>query len=451
VEPPDVKRSHRPLCFILMPFGTKIDVSGEPVDFDGFYRDVIRPAVNLAGMDPIRADEERMGGIIHKPMLERLVLCPFAIADLTLANANVFYEMGIRHAVRPHTTVLLYRQGGERLPFDVAPLRAIPYSAGPDGDVLAVEELRATIAERLDEARDPTPDSPLYQLLQGMGRPDVARLGADVFRQQVAYNEAVKVQLSAATASKSRDAVASVHQRLRPLVDQDEAVAVDLMLAYRQVGDHEAMVAVVGEMARPVAGSIFVREQLAWAENQLGNSDAAEKILQGVLADAGSNGETLGLLGRVYKDRWERSRTEKSLAAEGLLRRAIDAYRRGYESDWRDPYPGVNAVTLMEIEKPGDVSVAQLVSVVQYAAQRRLASDGDYWDRATLLELAVIAREDDGSVRALLSDALAAGPAAWMTRSTAKNLSLICEARDAAGEDTADLRTLLDELLRGQS
>src|SRR5581483_6237048 len=93
-----------PLCFVLMPFGVKADGAGRRIDFDSIYRDGIQPAVGDARMEPLRADEERDGGIVHKPMLERLVLCSFAVADLTLANANVFYELGVRHAVRPYTT-----------------------------------------------------------------------------------------------------------------------------------------------------------------------------------------------------------------------------------------------------------------------------------------------------------------------------------------------------------
>ncbi|MDH3530674.1 MAG: DUF4071 domain-containing protein, partial [Acidobacteriota bacterium] len=84
----------KPLCFILMPFGQKRDASGRTIDFDRVYEDLIKPSIEDAGMEPIRADEEQTGGIIHKPMYERLVLCEFAVADLTTANANVFYELG---------------------------------------------------------------------------------------------------------------------------------------------------------------------------------------------------------------------------------------------------------------------------------------------------------------------------------------------------------------------
>lgn len=123
---PSNPQALRPLCFVLMPFGQKPDSVGVLVDFDAVYKEFIRPAIEEAGLEPIRADEEVVGGIIHKPMFERLVLCEYAIADLTTANANVFYELGVRHAVRPWSTVLLFAEGG-RLPFDVAPLRAMPY------------------------------------------------------------------------------------------------------------------------------------------------------------------------------------------------------------------------------------------------------------------------------------------------------------------------------------
>src|ERR1043166_4468148 len=109
----------KPLCFVLMPFGKKPDAAGAVVDFDSVYRDLIAPAIAEAKMEPLRADEEMTGGIIHKPMFERLILCEYVVADLTTANANVFYELGLRHAVRPCSTRLIFSQGGSQLPSDV--------------------------------------------------------------------------------------------------------------------------------------------------------------------------------------------------------------------------------------------------------------------------------------------------------------------------------------------
>ena len=74
------------LCFVLMPFGQKSDAGGTVIDFDAVYRDVIAPAIRAADMEPLRADEEVTGGIIHKAMFERLILCEYAVADLTMAT-----------------------------------------------------------------------------------------------------------------------------------------------------------------------------------------------------------------------------------------------------------------------------------------------------------------------------------------------------------------------------
>src|SRR5262245_47262334 len=122
-----------PLCFVLMPFGKKRALDGTVVDFDAVYRDLLAPAIKAAKLEPLRAAEEQVGGLIHTPMFERLVLCEYALADLTTANANVFYELGVRHAVRSWSTVLTFADGLGALPFDVAPLRAIPYKIGDGG------------------------------------------------------------------------------------------------------------------------------------------------------------------------------------------------------------------------------------------------------------------------------------------------------------------------------
>src|SRR4051794_6775905 len=136
-----------PLCFVLMPFGTKADPLGGPdIDFDAIYDSAVRPGIEDAGMEAIRADEERTGGIIHRAMYERLLLAEFAVADLTTANANVFYELGIRHATRPATTLTIF-WAKQTLPFDLHFLRALPYQLsdgnrfGPD----AAARLRAAV------------------------------------------------------------------------------------------------------------------------------------------------------------------------------------------------------------------------------------------------------------------------------------------------------------------
>ena len=88
-------------------------------------------------MEVIRADQEQVGGTIHKPMYERLMLSDFAIADVTGANPNVYYELGIRHALRPRTTVMVFAEG-TTLPFDVASQRGTPYRMDESGNLTDV-------------------------------------------------------------------------------------------------------------------------------------------------------------------------------------------------------------------------------------------------------------------------------------------------------------------------
>ncbi len=140
-----------PLCFVLMPFGRKSDPAGISIDFDAVYEQLIAPAIVAAGLEPVRADEEMTGGIVHKPMFERLILCEYAVADLTFANANVFYELGVRHAVRPYSTVLIFASG-TRLPFDVAHDRGLPYPLSPAG---GPGHCLARGVHRLDQLRQP--------------------------------------------------------------------------------------------------------------------------------------------------------------------------------------------------------------------------------------------------------------------------------------------------------
>src|ERR1700735_1834543 len=135
-----------PLCFVLIPFGRKIDAAGRVTNFDSVYRKIIAPAAERAGLEPIRADEEKVGGTIHKPMFERLMLCHYAVADITGANPNVFYELGIRHALRPSSTVILFVQGTV-IPFDLALVRGFPSQAAGAGEPVDPEIPLAAIAD----------------------------------------------------------------------------------------------------------------------------------------------------------------------------------------------------------------------------------------------------------------------------------------------------------------
>jgi hypothetical protein len=187
-----------PLCFVLMPFGTKTDAAGRVTNFDKVYQNIIVPAVTQAGLEPVRADEEKIGGTIHKPMFERLMLCHYAVADITGANPNVFYELGIRHALRPRSTVILFREGTV-LPFDIVLVRGISYRTDGAGQPAEAEVPIKLIAAQLVEARgNPHDDSPLFQLIDDLPRFEIDHTKTDVFRQSVDYSKRYKDRLATA-------------------------------------------------------------------------------------------------------------------------------------------------------------------------------------------------------------------------------------------------------------
>jgi hypothetical protein len=429
-----------------MPFGKKPDNGGLLIDFDSVYYDLIFPAIEEAGLKPIRADEEKVGGIIHKPMFERLILCEYAVVDLTTANPNVFYELGVRHAARPYSTVLLYAEGTKQLPFDIAPLRAIPYKLESSGkpDQQANDKAKVTLKQRLIEAQNPNTDSPIFQLVEGF--PDIQHIKTDIFRERVKYSEELKKQLAQIRREKTSLDLRNFIVSLKDIRNQEAGVIVDIFLSYRALAkkeeEWEEMAEFVTLMPEALSSTTLVQEQYAFALNRAGHSEEAERILLSLIEKKGPSSETYGLLGRVYKDRWENEyKTEEKTdegdefrASDAYLDQAIDAYLKGFETDWRDTYPGINAVTLMEIKKDPDPRRMGLIPVVKYSVQRKIAKGNpDYWDYATLLELAILAKDKESSFN-FLAKALPHLRESWEGETTLRNLRIIREAREKRNE-----------------
>jgi tetratricopeptide (TPR) repeat protein len=424
-----------PLCFILMPFGKKPNPDKSMVDFDAIYSQLIAPAVEAADLEPLRADQETTSGIIHKPMFERLVLCRFAVVDLTQFNPNVFYELGVRHAARPSSTVQIIAAGA-RLPFDIQMLRTIHYKLGPAGepDVAELPKVQMALTTFLKEARAEAADSPIFQLLDGFQPATIDHSKTDLFRTAVEYSNKIKDRLAVARKQSVKEVLA-VEASLKSIENEEAGVLIDLLLSYRDCKAWDEMIRLYDTLPQHLRRTILVREQYALALNRAGQRDWAERVLLELIKERGPSSETYGILGRVYKDHWEDAgKAGRTIMAEGLLDQAIDAYTRGFEADWRDAYPGVNAATLMTIHEPPDARAEQLLPLVRYAAERKIAAgQPDYWDYATLVEVGVLGKDRALSLQQL-GKALATHPAAWMTETTVRNLRLIREARERRKE-----------------
>jgi tRNA splicing endonuclease len=136
----------KPHAFVAMPFGVKKDSQGNEIDFNRVYTELIRPALEAAGLEVFRADEEERAGDIRTDMFQELLLADLVVADLTLDNPNVWYELGVRHALRARGVVLI---SGGRVPtaFDLYTDRKLRYSIKdlrPDPTMLERDQAKLT-------------------------------------------------------------------------------------------------------------------------------------------------------------------------------------------------------------------------------------------------------------------------------------------------------------------
>jgi hypothetical protein len=448
----------RAVCFVDMPFGKKSDLaSGVEVDFDHIYESAIRPAIVDCNLEPVRGDQERTGGIVHVPMFGRLLLSDYVVADLTLSNANVFYELGIRHTARPFTTVPIYATI-HSLPFDVSLVRAIPYSLD-NGKLTdeAAKNLRVDLSKRLEDAKRgaASTDSPLFQLIAKFPKIDLPHEVTEIFQDFVRHSEEFRKQLADARSLPSNEerlkALKAIEESLGDLQAAQSEILVDLMLSYRDVSAWDEMIRLSNGFHDALKSNVLVRQQRGLAfnrRNQPGDRDEAERILKTIEKEKGTDPETLGILGRVYKDRYKELKKGGKSWAVADLDNAIDAYTRGFESDPRDYYPGVNAITLL-LEK-GDADAmkeaARLQPLVTFAVARRGgANSSDYWDLATVLELSAIG-SDWASAMRVLPKVLRYAKAGWMAETTRNNLLLLKAARERAGQTTPELDELIQQL-----
>lgn len=455
----------KPLVFVAMPFGRK-KVGKVEINFDDIYEKAIRPAASACDTEIIRADEERSGGFIHLSMYERLLLAEIVVADLTLANPNVFYELGIRHCARPRSTILIF-SSQTKLPFDVAPLRALPYKLNKgvlsDADALALKE---KLEKKIAEAKKETcaPDSPLFQIIDNFPGIDLPHESTEAFRDRALHINATRIKLEQARRNPSNSialsAVKDIERYIGDFSIAPPELLVDLLLSYRDVASdkfkepYDDMVRIVELFPASIRGNVTVQEQLAFALNRRNTSndrDRAIGILEGLIKEHGESPETCGILGRIYKGQYIEAKENGNIAkARAALDEAITCYCKGFMEDSRDYYPGVNALTLL-FEKGGkeaEAAFKELYPLVKFAIGRRggLASN-DYWDIATVLEVSVLGRYWETAREAANRLALK-GKSTWNFETTNNNLKILRERFNEMDDKEAvkELNSIIKDL-----
>jgi tetratricopeptide (TPR) repeat protein len=352
---------------------------------------VISPTLQRLGLVEVFADAELPGFGCSDAERERLRWCEIAVIDIAGLTPDCAFELGFREASKPGTTVRFDSTGSDR----------------------SMAELEAELELALAAAA--SRNAPLATFLGDWT--GLSHAKTDVFRDQVPVATAVSNALAIARRNHDSAAVEAVAAALGQFEFADNASLIDVMLSYRAVGDDAATVALVESFPALLAGQQMVREQYAFALNRVGRADQAEAILLELMAEHGNTPENCALLGRVYKDRGERTQ-------------AIDTYIRGFESDWRDAFPGINALTQMYMHDASDARIAELYPVIAYAVRRKIAAGAaDYWDYATQVELAVMIG-DETAARQAVAEQLVAPLAteAWMFASSARTLVKLANA-----------------------
>lgn len=326
----------RKTCFVVMGFGKKTDYQANPprvLNLDLTFEDIIQPAVEACGVDCIRADKIIHSTVIDKPMYERLLDADLVVADLSTSNANALYELGVRHALRPHTTIVMADRNFA-FPFDLNHLTILQYSHSGDEigfrEVKRVREvLEAKVRGIIDRGET---DSPVFLFLpQLLGRGPGATpppAPTEPAKDEKSVFE-LRENIRDAKGEGNWQTVIWLLNRLRKMQPNDPQVIQELALA-------------------------TYKSKQPTVEKAL---EDARGILETLGPETSSDAETVGLWGAIHKRLWQvRMSTED-------LNRAIRAYARGYFIK-NDYYNGINFAFLLNVRasvSQGDEAIADRV------------------------------------------------------------------------------------------
>jgi hypothetical protein len=442
----------KPICFMIMPYGTKPSqadpsVGVANIDFNALWERAYLPVIKELGYGPVRADQD-VGAMIITQMIERLYFADLVLADMTIPNGNVYYEVGVRHAAKEIGCVLLASDWSKAL-FDVAQMRTLryPLSEGAITDATAKaiqDKIRGPIASMRRGV------SPIFESIPGYPAA-VNPATASSMQQAMADFSAFQGEIRAVRAVPRADRMA----KAKELVDKywkppvTGATVIALLRLLRDSADSAAdwgsITDFIGRFPSDVADQEEVREANAFALSNAGKPIEAIAKLEELIARSGPTPERNGLLGGRYKRLYLKATTP----AEQLqyLAKSIDAYERGMELDLNLYYCSGNLPRLYRQRKrKGDELRAQSVAPIVVAAceRARKRNVADEWLNATLLGAAFDAHDCD-KADDLAAEVASEGAANWQIESTLGDLKLSVsqvEDKDTRDRLQATLETL---------
>ena len=433
-------------CFVVMGFGKKTDFeTGRVLDLDQSYNNLIKPAVEAAGLRCIRADEIVHSGLIDVPMYEHLLKTDVVVADLSTSNRNAIYELGVRHALRPYTTVVIAEEMMMKSPFfDLNHIVIRNYRhLGEDIGVSEMKRFSAELTNAIKQILATEPklrwDSPVYKFIDRLTPPAIAE-----------EMKAATVTAAAATgASLSQTAVtnagAAVHSQMMQRIDEAQKkgdwlkakILLDEVRETRKATDSE----IAGNQQTGKAEDPYILQRLALAtyKSKFPSPEEALKEARDLLAllepQTSNDTETLGVWGSVHKQLWELTKDKSHLDE------AVRAYERGFYLR-NDYYNGINFAFLLNVRAANTDDPAE--AIADFVQARRVRTEviaickhlldsspapaegvvsivenpeSKYWLMATIAE-AYFGIGDAAEGQHRLEDALSAAPQKWMGQTT---------------------------------
>jgi hypothetical protein len=327
-------------AFIVRPFHTQIGI-----DFDRVDKELIGPVLKEFGIEGGTTEEIAWAGNIRTDVFERLLVADLVIADISIHNANVYYELGIRHALRDRTTILM-RAAAHPVPFDLQTDRYFEYDAGDPAQ--ARPQLSEAIRQSTMKDRPSSPDSPVYLLLPKLKPQDPSTF--DVVPQ--AFSEAVRE----ATTAQDRPRLALMSEEIEPLgwVLSGRRVIGRAQFQLRAWSDaRETWEWVREERPDDFEANLALGTVLQNLGELEASSIAVSRVLQRADVPDATRAEALALRASNSKTKWiaewraapESDRGATALGSSLLYDAARD-YDDGFYADQNHFYPGINALSL---------------------------------------------------------------------------------------------------------
>ena len=419
-----------PVCFMIMPYGrkpTQAEAGRGPaeIDFNALWDRGYVPTIKALGYEPVRADQDT-GGLIVSQMLERIYFADLVLADMTIPNGNVYYEVGIRHAAQKTGCVLLAADWSKQL-FDVVQMRTIRYPLAEGSITEATAAAFQTAIE--DHIKSLCVGiSPMHQSIPGYPS-NVDPRKATTTRDQMAELAAFQTEVRAVRAAPPKERM----QRAQDLIARKGnppatyPMALALLMLLRDSASTAANWTVVLDFVRKLpprfADEPEIQENRAFAAAQTGNDVQAIAELETLIDLIGPTPERLGLLGGRYK-RLANAAAASEAEQRQALDKAIAYYEQGLELDLNTYYCSSNLPRLYRKRaKPGDDERAQTVLRLAIAAceRARRLQVADEWVRPTLLGTAFDLCDPDKAEE--LADAIIAeGAPKWKVNSVLHDL-----------------------------